>query len=503
MPKVPTLDQSAVELQPTPIPKDAMGSLGKGIQDLSEGIGSLAEHFEKIQDDAETTRAEITATKQYYDIYQKALSDPDVFGAYDRAEEASQKMVEQVSTGISSTDARSKFQEDLSAQMAVKLTSLNSVLKSKQIDYDTALMGQDIDQQSHAYFSSVSPDEKAMHLNNIYKAIDTRINNGSIDPAKGLELKDATKEQLRLNQPIFDAELHGEGTLKQLLLGKNGTYKDLYDDERAGLIPKVRQIAEKQAKYQDILSTVAKNNNEADLMEGLFNGKKDVDNVIMQHIHGKVSNDFAQSYLKSLEEPKSLGTDNPENVQKRATSYLNALDKMQDPKSTPHDVMLDLMDRVSKGEITGVEAMGAYKAHYDNPDNNIKDVTPMSNQGYQQLVNKVNEWQAKQDDTRDYWAKAADMIKAYNDMPNNSPAAQLFKKMFKQYGGKDPSSIPDIAKSVIKEDIQKNNPGSSGTPNATMSAQGGFRNVWKSKSDSKANYKWDGNKIVAIKNDSN
>ena len=508
MPKVPTLDQSAVELQPTPIPQSAMGSLGKGIQDLSEGIGALGEHFEKLQDDAETTRASIDATKQYYDIYQKALSDPDVFGAYDRAEESSQKMIENVSKGISSADARSRFQNEFSAQTAVKLTSLNNALKSKQIDYDTILMGQDIDGQSHAYFSAVNPEEKQMHLDNIDKTIDNRVNKGTISAAKGLELKYSTKEQLRLNQPIFDAELHGEGTLKELLKGKNGMYKDLYDDERAELIPKVRQIAEKQAKYQDILGTVAHNNNEANLMEDFLNGKKDVDNVIRQQAHRQIGSDFALSALHYLESDKDLmGNEMPDDVKKRAKSYLDALDVMHNPKSTPHDVMLDLMNRVTNRDLTGVEALGAYKAHYDNPDNNITNVPPMSNQGYQQLVNKVNEWQSKQDDKRNYWEKAVDFIGHYTSdlLGGTQKKADLAKEAFENYmtGSKQPSDIPEIVKDVIKRDIKKNNPGASGTPNATMSAQSGFKNVWSSKSDSKPNYKWDGNKIVLIKNDSN
>ena len=49
MPKVPTLTQSEVQLKPTPINPKTAATLGGEVVDLAEGIGSLADHMQKVQ----------------------------------------------------------------------------------------------------------------------------------------------------------------------------------------------------------------------------------------------------------------------------------------------------------------------------------------------------------------------------------------------------------------------------------------------------------------------
>jgi len=212
MVKVPTQTQSEVQLQPTPIPQGAMGNLGKEVQNLSEGIGSLADHFQKVQDFSEKKKAEALLAESYNNrIYKMATSDPDLRNLPQKISEATDSIIDDSSKVIASPEIRNNFIEDSKRQIDLKDTHIQSIIAQRQIkDARTSLytsIDSDID-EAHKLPPGQLHDIK---VKNIQSSLDEAEGLGLISPEQNKRLGETQFNKMSVDQVYHDLDLAEHG----------------------------------------------------------------------------------------------------------------------------------------------------------------------------------------------------------------------------------------------------------------------------------------------------
>ena len=100
MVRVPTHTSQSESLQPTPIDPRSAATLGGEVVDLAQGIGVMAEHFQKVQDESYTNKAQADLINRFGAIHSQYAQDNDLATAPQRAQEDLHKAVEIVKENL-------------------------------------------------------------------------------------------------------------------------------------------------------------------------------------------------------------------------------------------------------------------------------------------------------------------------------------------------------------------------------------------------------------------
>jgi hypothetical protein len=352
-----TTEAPSVGLNP-----EAQAAGGKMIEQAGDAFSALGEKFDELRDHTETTKAETEAIYADNDNEVKAMQDPDVYGALDKAKERMAATNDTLAQKFSSPDARNAFMEKRQLQGATEIVNLETKLRAKQINVAKATTFEHIDAQVKKFQDAVSPAERNQIASDMVGHIQKAIKKDYMTPEAGYEYLKSHIELMHLNQVTHDIDLaegdpNGSQMIKnittELTKGKNGQYPNLNTKQRDEMLAKANTMskridptgkARQGAIHTDTtndLFTKFQNHElkQTELDDAFATGK-------LNKADGEQDRHFYETMSKALKSDKITG-------EKKSSGYKDVLKTMENPKTaTIGNIRLKIAQHTADGTLS-------------------------------------------------------------------------------------------------------------------------------------------------------
>ena len=385
MPKVPTQTESLVQLKPTPIPQGAMGNLGKEVVDLSEGISSLADQFQKVQDLNDKTKAIVALSSANDVTHNKYMTDPDLYNAYDNSAKDLDKNTEAAANLIHSPEARNQFLEEASRMKDSKQTAINNMIQGRILQQSKASVNQRTQAAQQSYNHSNSPEQEEYIKKNYNNYLDELESTGSVN-VEWAETHRAIQNYQFGNQKLLnDIAIARDPKMIQTIKDKadKGDYGNLRDIDYDNAMRKadsqslildnklkknMRNLQERNARDLDYMFRTGNPNLEQHAEEKYYTGQ----------IDKKTFDNYTGGNKKaSLINPTTDGA-----------AYTEALAYIADPKTSIADARNFIMKKYNDNQISPEDRNKLYDLA----------IRPMGDQ-YKSIKDVIGLEQTKKDET--------------------------------------------------------------------------------------------------------
>jgi hypothetical protein len=351
MAKVPTLDESEVQLKPTPVDPKTAATLGGEIVDVGQGLSSIGDSLEKLKDLTQKTQQLSALSDDFINIHNQAFKDLDVWSAPERYSDAYQKAVEARAKNIDSAAARDEYMNEASRMAAVRSISTDQMLIGRQSQEAKASVTNA--GQSFLRDISAASDEghRAMARQQFSDTIDAFKNNGFIHPAQAENYKQNWLYHGEVATAMRDATHSPQTVLDEFNKIDSGKGSNIYKTEFT------EQDAEK-IKSKAARQIVINDNNLKKNMKNIQErNARDLDYMFRTHnpniqehaeelyYTGQINKQTFDNYTggnkkASLVDPQTDGT-----------SYVEALAYIADPKTSVSDARDFIMKKYNQNLI--------------------------------------------------------------------------------------------------------------------------------------------------------
>lgn len=452
--------QSGAGLNPTPVDPKVAAQGGGMLIDLGEGLSSLGEKFQQVQDDTQKSKAEVDLYKRFNDINNQAATDPEIWNHPERVDDMLKKAVDESSRGISSGQARQEYQQKASVEMSRRGVATHNLIRSKQLsERKTSLLNAN-DMRMEEYWNAANEGDRAAIKGEITNSVNDAIRKGVINADAGRQYLKTHLDKLSEGQVNKDLSIDAKATLSELQKGKDGIYKDLNPTQRTKAITSAENMVQKQKKQGKELHMIAQNKAEADLTGRYYQGGLTTDDVIKAQVSGRISPEFAKSVIKSIESPEAI------NHNTDTIAYMKLVDDMHDPKSDPKELRQRLLDLTAQGKLSNTVANHLYTANMlVNEEGDKTNIASSLAQGKIDARQKAIEDDQRQKDAlkkqQSWWKSSVDYIKSWGKSTGKdqkevaSTTQDLFAKA--NESKTKPSESLDVVKGIINQkNIQAN-----------------------------------------------
>ena len=483
-----TTEAPSVGLNP-----EAQAVGGKMIEQAGDAFSALGQKFDELRDHTETTKAETEAIYADNDNEVKAMQDPDVYGALDKAKERMAATNDTLAQKFSSPDARNAFMEKRQLQGATELVNLETKLRAKQINVAKATTFEHIDAQVKKFQDAVSPAERNQIASDIVGHVNKAIEKQYMTPEAGLEYLKAHLEEMHVGQVTHDMDLaedpnnpNGKKMIDnitaELNKGKAGNYPTLTTKQRDELLSKARAMANKIAitdqKKQKVDNYMYVKSASELLSEGQL-----TNTWVAENAHHFTPTQL-EHYSNAARKMPST-TDNPESV-------AECMKTLIDPDKSEQDYIEKMAELAGGGKLNPEENAMLY-----NLGALGKDRDPVFKTGVKakidQLIKAQKEQEAETNKNKDGWRGGWNAFWGITN-GDTKETVGMVATAAKKVTPDNP--VSNAVASTVKEKIKAENPTLEDTPHSTMSMKEGVRNVWHGNTNLKADYEIKNGEVV-------
>ncbi len=452
--KVPTLQESDVQLQPTPIPKSDMGTLGKEVIDLSEGLGAIADHMKKVEGATQVRNSLTGFTQDAINIHNESLQNPDSDDARQKAEEALEKAMDARASSIGDPEARNAFLNRASGTLDRNLTSINASLATRQVkDFNKSLTSYG-DNFVSDYANLSNPGQMKSAIDDFSREVDVQ---GKLS-GQPQDLLDIYKKQYiykaKYSQASHDIELNPQMALKQLQMGDKGMNAGLTTTDRDKLINRAQSLLQRnQDKAKKLLDVAQKKNLDDAVMKQTMGGLTD-DTAEEMYYTKKISQKGYESLIKNGTSPHVI------NAKTDPDKYLDSVKMLLNPKISDEAKRTALINSNSDGTLATSDMKHLYQLHLIPNKSGAEslDQTPQGKKDLQ-LLDKAEKDDKQLKERGKSLQGAWDRITGHSDDPHNvSDLLQKLHEGLAKEKNVTPEMIEQHTTAVINKDNMNKNP---------------------------------------------
>ena len=474
MVKVPTLTKSKVDLRPTAINSKTAATLGGEVVDLGEGISSLGEQMQKVQNITEKNNA-VTALSKANDItHNKFQTDPNTYDAFGRADDELDKNVENAASNIHDPVAKEEFLAQAARMKDSKLTSINYMLQGRILQAGKTSLRNIANASQEEYNGAINSDQEDAIKKSFNNHVDEMLNTGAINPEAAENLREQQNYHFGFGKAINDIDRSNNPKVPQAVLDKleNGDYGDLkeqdYNHIKTRAEQKIQALDVRQKKA--MLNIQERNARDLDLMLKTNNPN------IQQHAEelfytGQISQKTFDNYTgkgkKPLVDPNTDGT-----------SYIEALAYIADPKTSIADARNFIMDKYNKNLIDPTDRDRLYDLAirpYGKEYQSIKDVIGLEQTKKDETATFKHNLNSALDWIHNNAIPFGKHLPSFTDKSdkNNDKAVFMAKRFMKKISDNQvaPEDYIKTANDVVKEQNLIDRPEISGYPEEGQTEQ--------------------------------
>ena len=470
MVKVPTLDTPSESLKPTRMDPADAATLGGEIIDLSKGIGSIADHLQKVQDDSQMNKAQAWLITKFGEIHNKYANDSDLSTAPQRAQDDLSKAVDDASRWISNPMARDAFHQQGEIEKARKSTDMNTMFYSQTLKEARFNLFNAVDAKIKQAGSSTRPGQYEQAKEDITNLVTRALNNKYLHPEAASYYLSTHLEKLAESQ--VDQDMRGPGMAKIVNEKlRNGGYPDLKPDVLNKKIEESTKLIKRQENEQkEALKKVQSNN--GNYLFTLSKQGQLTPQVIQEFGYsGRISDKEFKSWQKKYDSENINGNTDP-------AFFRNAIQRMTDPKNSIDNIREHLLDGLASDKLSKEDFQNLYEMH-------LHPLTGGNMQSVQNLYGKEQEYKDIMMTHKGFLRSALELIHKYfgsvgldGALPSEESVTNALSRFVaKNRKNTTPEDYPRIANDVIKEQRILDNPEIVGYPEEgrTMQDENGNR----------------------------
>ncbi len=433
--KIPERESSA-GLNPTPMNPNTAGQSGRITSAIGEGLSALGDHFQSIQDSAQTTQAEVLLQGKINEAHQVAATDPDVWNVSKKTEDLLMKSVDETSKVISSASAKSLYKNKASLEISKRNVSVQNIIRTRQLSEAKNKILEFGEVKSQEFANSANDAERASIKEQFVGKVNEAVGMGIFHPDAAKAYVDTHLKGMVEGQVEHDLSIDGYATKvkEELEKGDKGIYKDISPEKRDTLIKQADKTVKYQKKQAYELHGIALNKAESDLTDKYLNHQLKPEDVVRARIGGRISKEFYDTVMKNAQNPETIGAHTD------AVKYMDLLDAVHDPNNDPKELRKRIISSIGHG-ISNTDAKHLYSANLIVNDEGEK--TNLSSAINQEKVN------AKEQAISD--ARAQE--KKLKEQNSISKAAV---DLFKNWAASGKRGVQEVAE--MAQDLFKSNP---------------------------------------------
>lgn len=356
MAKLPMLDSPQGEMT-TAAPSvglnpQAQAAGGKMIEQAGDAFSALGQKFDDLRDHSETTKAETEGIYAKNDIQVKAMADPDVYCALDRAKERLSTLGDTLASKITSPDARNAFMEKWQAESASEYVNLETQLRKKQIDIAKANTFEHVEAKMEEFTNAINPAERDKIASDIVGHVKKAVEKQYMTPEQGREYLKTHLDLMHVNQVTTDidkaeADPNGDKMIKNITenlnKGKSGWYPHLNPKQRDEMLTKARNSEKRIDKAQKINQENIQNSTQDDFFT------KAMTNTLTQTEIDNEAHKMSKPYTSTL---KDVMKSPLLTAEMKNPSFKEVVKMMEDPKKADVGaIQMKIMQHMADGTL--------------------------------------------------------------------------------------------------------------------------------------------------------
>jgi hypothetical protein len=444
VPKVPTLTQSEVQLKPTPINPKTAATLGGEVVDLAEGIGSLADHMQKVQGMTDVRNGLTGLNQDAINIHNQIYQDSDLDNAPQKAQDAFQKAVEARANAIPDAEARNEFLNKASSVQDRNLTTINSMIEGKRIKAANASMTANGDSFVQTYSHILNNPDQQQQAIDEFKS-EAYYHGQMVGTPKPLldAYVNNTIYKAKVAEHTFNIDIDPTAALEKI---KNDS--DLTAKDRDKLQKEATSRISQNKKSSEELLKVSQDKNFNDMAikknYKVLTGQQIEEGLWTKAINEKQYNSLLKNYLSPYK--VSATTDKNE--------YYNSMTLLTDPNVSTQEKAIHLLDLNSDGKLSQPDMQHLFQLHI--LPNKGGDATSLQQdpkvKQEAQLLDKAQKNDEQLQQRSKAWFRAFGAIKNHDDDQHN--VADLMKNLHNEVS-KEQSITPEVIESKVQGVISK------------------------------------------------
>ena len=450
MPKVPTLTQSEVQLKPTPINPKTAATLGGEVVDLAEGIGSLADHMQKVQGMTDVRNGLTGLNQDAINIHNQIYQDSDLDNAPQKAQDAFQKAVEARANAIPDAEARNEFLNKASSVQDRNLTTINSMIEGKRIKAANASMTANGDSFVQTYSHILNNPDQQQQAIDEFKS-EAYYHGQMVGTPKPLldAYVNNTIYKAKVAEHTFNIEVNPEDALERI---KND--KDLSAKDSSKLITQAESTIKRNEDKSKKLLDIGQRKNLDDAVMKQTMGALPDDKAEEMYYQKQISQNGYESLIKNGTSPHVI------NAKTDPDKYNDAVKMLLDPKVSDEKKRTSLIDMNSDGDLATSDMKHLYQLHLI-PNQGGAESLGQTQQGRKdlQLLDKAEKQDKELKERGKSLQGAWDRISGHSDDPHN--VSDLLQKLHSDLS-KEQNVTPEIIEqkttAVINQDNMNKNP---------------------------------------------
>lgn len=441
---------------------NVQSAAGSIVSSIGDATTAIADQYQKAALLGETTRAQNNLSLKVSQLQQQAGQDQDLSaGRHQYYTDQLQQAVSDSQKYITLPTAKNQFHTEAQDTINIAGLKINAIRTKKYIDINKGELETFQQNQETNYLNSVTPAEKQQAMLESDRKFQEAYEGGYTTSAQMEKAKIKRNQTWDENQVMLDRHANADATIKDIQLGTSGPYKSLTPLQREKLITSTMEFKKKtQIEGQEVTS-IARNNTEASLLEKHFDNQLTPKEVNDLHEQGQISDSFAQSMLKNLNEPVVI----PQGVDK-FKGYQEVVKQIADPKNSLVDINKIIIDGLQKRNLTVDEAKSLWGATMVDKDGQKISVTKMIQESRGKQPADIISQRKKMEDAvksnQSWWQSAMNTIESWGKKNDKTPQdqAQIKADFFKQVAasGKKPDQALSVARDLINKDNTKVNP---------------------------------------------
>lgn len=441
---------------------NVMPSLGGNVSAVGDAITKIADQYQKAALLGETTRAQNQLNLRIGELTQEAAHDQDLSPERHRYyNEQLQKAISESQQQISLPTAKTQFAAESQDNVNMAALKINAVRIKKYIDLNKGELETYQQNQENNYLNAINPAEKQKATLESDRKFDEAVQGGYMT-AKDMEKAKIKRNQTwDENQALLDRHADPDRTLAELQKGTSGAYKNLMPTQREKLITSTLQYKNKVMKENDQLTAIARNTSEAALIEKHLDGQLTTKEVEDLHAQKQISDQFADSMIKTLSEPVIV----PTSVDK-FKGYQDIVKKIADPKTSTEQINGIIMDGLKTHRLTLDEAKNIWQSTLSDENGQHISLAKMIQDNRTKkpddIIRQRNKMERQVEENQHWWASAINSIDDWSRRQNKSPEdqARVTSTFFQQMASQNKKSdaAVGVAKSLINQSNVKTNP---------------------------------------------
>lgn len=435
---------------------------GSIISAIGDATTAIADQYQKAALLGETTRAQNNLSLKVGQLQQQAGQDQDLSaGRHQYYTDQLQQAVSDSQKYITLPTAKNQFHTEAQDTINIAGLKINAIRTKKYIDINKGELETFQQNQETNYLNSVTPAEKQQAMLESDRKFQEAYEGGYTTSAQMEKAKIKRNQTWDENQVMLDRHADADATIKDIQLGTSGPYKSLTPLQREKLITSTMEFKKKTEIEGQEVTSIARNNTEAALLEKHFDNQLTPKEVNDMHAQGQISDQFATSMLKNLNEPVVV----PQGVDK-FKGYQEVVKQIADPKNSLADVNKIIIDGLQKRNLTVDEAKSLWGATMVDEDGQKISVTKMIQESRGKQSSDIISQRKKMEDAvksnQSWWQSAMNTIDSWGRKNDKTPQdqAQIKADFFKQIAAsaKKPDQSLSVARDLINKDNTKTNP---------------------------------------------